>query len=219
MSMIDIDLKREEIEVLLPWHATGTLGRRDAERVEKALAGDRELGRRFDLARENISETVRFNETLGAPSAQAISTLLAAIDAEPARKASVSFDLAGRLARFISGFSPRALAWAGSAAVLALVLQASVIGTTLVKSHAGQGTELASVGVTDASVAMVRFAPKADAAAITAFLDANKASVIAGPQAGGLYTVRLPATGRAKDDLIRQMQVQADIVGFIAPVQ
>ena len=35
--------ERHEIENLLPWHATGTLSRRDADRVEKALATDQEL--------------------------------------------------------------------------------------------------------------------------------------------------------------------------------
>jgi hypothetical protein len=34
---------RHEIEELLPWYATGTLSGREAERVEQALAGDREL--------------------------------------------------------------------------------------------------------------------------------------------------------------------------------
>ena len=28
---------REELESLLPWHAAGTLSRRDADRVERAL--------------------------------------------------------------------------------------------------------------------------------------------------------------------------------------
>ena len=32
--------ERHELEELLPWHATGTLSRRDAERVSQALAGD-----------------------------------------------------------------------------------------------------------------------------------------------------------------------------------
>jgi hypothetical protein len=42
---------REDIEALLPWHAAGTLTPRDAERVRKAIAGDRELARRFEIVR------------------------------------------------------------------------------------------------------------------------------------------------------------------------
>jgi hypothetical protein len=37
--------ERHEIEALLPWHAAGTLSRRDADRVEQALACDCELAR------------------------------------------------------------------------------------------------------------------------------------------------------------------------------
>ena len=31
--------ERQEIELMLPWHAAGTLNRRDAQRVENALPG------------------------------------------------------------------------------------------------------------------------------------------------------------------------------------
>ena len=74
--------EREEIETLLPWHAAGTLGRRDADRVERALSQDPELTQRFGLVREELSETIHLNETLGAPSARAMDRLFAAIDAE-----------------------------------------------------------------------------------------------------------------------------------------
>ena len=76
---------RHKIEKLLPWHATGTLSRRDADRVEQALAGDRELARRYELVRQELAETTRLNETLGAPSARAMEKLFAKINAEEAR--------------------------------------------------------------------------------------------------------------------------------------
>ena len=63
--------ERQEIEELLPWHAAGTLSRRDAQRVEEALARDPELARRYALVRDELGETIHFNETLGAPSARA----------------------------------------------------------------------------------------------------------------------------------------------------
>src|SRR5262249_54255826 len=76
--------EREDIEAMLPWHAAGTLSRRDAERVEQALAQDAELARRFELVREEMAETIHLNETLGAPSARVAQRLFAAIDAEEA---------------------------------------------------------------------------------------------------------------------------------------
>jgi hypothetical protein len=227
--MNTINKERDDLETLLPWHAAGTLNRRDAERVEKALANDRELLRRFNLAREELNETIHLNETLGAPSARAMEKLFAAIDAEPVRKPKVSFDLAGRLAGFISSFSPRTLALAGAVGALAIVLQAGVITTGLIKHEAGTEVAsktvsqpdlgLASADVSDGTLAAIRFAPKAQADQITAFLTANQASMIDGPVVGGMYTIRLRETGKAKEDHIKLMAQQTAVVELIAPKQ
>src|SRR5215469_16712413 len=72
MTAINKQPWRHKIEELLPWHATGTLSRRDADRVEQALAGDRELARRYELVRLELADTTRLNEALGAPSARAM---------------------------------------------------------------------------------------------------------------------------------------------------
>ena len=85
MTAIGKQPARHEIEELLPWYATGTLSVRDAVRVEQALAGDRELARRYELVLQELGETARLNETLGAPSARAMEKLFAAISAEEAR--------------------------------------------------------------------------------------------------------------------------------------
>ena len=84
MNMINKEPERHDVEALLPWHAAGTLNRRDADRVERALAGDRELSRRYDLVREELAETISLNETLGEPSACVAEKLFAAIDLEEA---------------------------------------------------------------------------------------------------------------------------------------
>ena len=82
--MIDEESERHEIEALLPWYAAGTLSRREAGLVERALAGDSELVRRYEVVRQELTETTQLNETLGAPSARAMEKLFAAIDAEEA---------------------------------------------------------------------------------------------------------------------------------------
>jgi hypothetical protein len=48
-----------------PWYATGRLNRRDAERVEQALAGNGELVQRYELVRRELAENTRLNEALG----------------------------------------------------------------------------------------------------------------------------------------------------------
>ena len=128
----------EDIELLLPWHAAGTLSRRDAARVEQALANDNELARRYELVREELGETIRLNETLGAPSARAMEKLFAKIDAEPARKPKVSFSLTVWMTDFVAGFSPRTLAYGATAAALAIVLQAGILAGVFVKEQRGR---------------------------------------------------------------------------------
>ena len=227
MSNIDED-PQDDLETLLPWHAAGTLDRHDAERLERALATDRELFQRFVLAREELAATIHMNESLGAPSARVMDKLLAAMDAEPVRKPDVSFDLAGRFASFIAGFSPRNLALAAAAGAVAIVLQAGLITMGLIKHESraavakgeiGPRTQLASVEAGGGTLVAIRFAPTADMSQINAFLSANKASMVDGPIAGGLYRIRLPETGKAKEDHIKQIEAQSGIVDFVATVQ
>jgi hypothetical protein len=85
LNMIDKERERHEIESMLPWHAAGTLDHCDAERVERALAQDSELARRYELVREELAETIRLNEMLDAPSTRVMEKLFAAIDAEEVR--------------------------------------------------------------------------------------------------------------------------------------
>jgi hypothetical protein len=47
MPALNKEPERHEIEELFPWHATGTLSRRDADRVEQVLAANRELARHY----------------------------------------------------------------------------------------------------------------------------------------------------------------------------
>lgn len=61
-----------EIELLLPWHAAGTLNARDSRRVEEALARDPELARQYAVIREEYAGTIDLNESLGAPSVRAM---------------------------------------------------------------------------------------------------------------------------------------------------
>lgn len=214
-----------EIELLLPWHAAGTLSARDAQRVEAALADDPQLARRYELVREELGQTIELNETLGAPSARVMADLFAKIDAEPARRPALSVTLAARVREFFASRSPRTLAWSASAAALAIVLQAGVIAGVLLKEHGGssrsEAFETASALMTapgDGSYAMVRFQPQANIGDITQFLEANKLSIIGGPVAGGLYRVMVATTKLQRDALVdRIKKLQQDkVVGFMA---
>src|SRR6476620_6261401 len=136
MSKKKLDQEPGDIEMLLPWHAAGTLSARDARRVEEALARDAELAKQYQVIRDEFAETIHLNESLGAPSARAMQKLFAAIDAEPEQKPAVSTRVSAGFAEFFAKLSPRTLAWSASLGALALLLQAGVIGAVLVKNQA-----------------------------------------------------------------------------------
>ena len=221
--------ERQEIEALLPWHAAGTLSRGDAERVERALSCDRELARRFDLVREELHETIHLNELLGHPSSRAADRLFAAIEAEGARApARRSFDLAGRVAAFLSSLTPRTLAYAAGAAALVVLVQSAVMTSVLLKSPVGtsvavkdqgEGPTLASHPSCLTSCVIVRFAPQATAAEISRFLNAHKAEFV-GKSNNGNFTLQLTET--PKSDTVKavlRMQGETKMVDFVAAVE
>jgi anti-sigma factor RsiW len=197
-----------EIEMLLPWHAAGTLNARDARRVEEALARDPELAKQYAVIQEEYAETIHLNESLGAPSARAMQKLFTAIDAEPARKPSASLNLALRVSAFFAGLSPRTLAWSASLGALALLLQAGVIGAVLMKNQSAtyQVASLSTnepvtraLGSESPPRALVRFAPDARVADITALLDSYQASIIDGAK-GGLFRLQFGNRAMRKDE-------------------
>jgi anti-sigma-K factor RskA len=216
-----------DIELLLPWHAAGTLSQRDKQRVETALANDAELARRYELVREEFGQTIHLNETLGAPSARALDALFAKIDAEPSRAPAASMKLGARVREFFATLSPRTLAWSASAAALAIVLQAGLIAGVLYKEQAApspgtyQSASMPLAAKVEGAFALIRFRPQANAADISNFLESNKLTIADGPSPGGLYRVRVSPNKVSSTDLasiVKNLQ-DNNVVGFIAPTQ
>ena len=209
-----LDHEPSEIEMLLPFHAAGTLSTRDARRVEEALAGDPELARQFAVIREEYTETISLNESLGAPSVRAMQKLFAAIDGEPVRKPSLSVSLSARISEFFARLSPRTLAWSASLGAVALLLQAGVIGAVLMKNQTAS-FQTASLSTNEQSSAapitrdlgssaaptraLVRFAPEARIADITALLDNYQASIVDGAK-GGMFRLQFGNKAMSKDE-------------------
>ena len=198
-----------EIELLLPWHAAGTLNARDARKVDDELARDPELAKQYAVIREEYAGTIELNETLGAPSARAMQKLFAAIDAEPARKPSTSLNIATRIFGFFASLSPRTLAWSAGLAAVALLVQAGFIGTVLLDNRPSS-FQTASLSMNDQPItrdlsatpplrALVRFAPDARVDDVTALLDKYQASIIGGGKAG-MFRVQFANGSVSKDE-------------------
>jgi hypothetical protein len=226
-----------DLEELLPWHAAGTLDSDEAAEVERALAADPELARRFALVREELTETILLNESLGAPSARAMETLFRAIDHDRKvvrRVASPS--LGARVAQF---FSPRMLAWTASAAAVIVLLQAGVITRLVMEEHESAvppvqaaattsdmptfetaSAPIVTRGLEVDSYALVRFVPQASIADINKFLDDHDAAIVDGPKAGGVYRVRVAHGSLSRQQLsraVKEFEADKSIVSFAAP--
>jgi anti-sigma factor RsiW len=211
-----------EIEALLPWHAAGTLSARDTRRVEDALARDPSLAKQYAVIREEYAETIALNESLGAPSARAMQKLFAAIDAEPVRKPSVSLNISARIAEFFAGLSPRTLAYSAALGAVLMLVQAGVIGAILAKQQGGsfQTASLSGPRQETGPQAFVRFTPDARVSDITAFLEANQATII-NSTAGGMFRLQFgdkPMSRQEIAGLMTRLQNEK-IINLAAPAQ
>jgi hypothetical protein len=135
--------------------------------------------------------------------------LFTAIDAEPPRKPSASFNLSARLAGFFARLSPRTLAWSAGLGALALLLQAGVIGAVLLKNQP-TSFQTASLSMNEPVTralgpeapprALVRFAPDARVADVTALLETYQASIVDGAK-GGLFRLQFGNRAMTKDEI------------------
>lgn len=205
-----LDQEPSELELLLPWHAAGTLNARDARRVEEALARDPELARQYAAIREEYSETIHLNETLGAPSTRAMYELFAAIDAEPTQEPPVASRISARISEFFASLSPRTLAWSTALGAVVVLVQAGVIGAALMKNREST-FQTASLTVDQAPItrdlgagapprALVRFAPDARISDITALLNNYQASIVGGA-AEGMFRVQFGHSAQGKSEV------------------
>ena len=138
--------EREEIELLLPWYATGKLDAEDQRRVETYLANHRDLDDQLALVREDRDDVIALNEQMPTPSAGGLDRLLARVDAEEpdAGRKTVSFfqglkDLFGE-------YGSPGLKLAAVSLVVLFVAQ-SVAITSLLTETAPGGTYQTASGV------------------------------------------------------------------------
>jgi anti-sigma factor RsiW len=222
-----------EIELLLPWYAAGSLNPRDMKRVEQALASDPELARQYAVIQQEYAETIALNETLGAPSMRAMQKLFATIEAEPSQAPRRSRGIGARMLGFFGGLSPTTLAWSTVLGAMLVLAQTAIIAVVLLREQpatfqtasldvherASRAPSIAPLSApltralgpqTAASPvhALVRFAPDARIADITALLNHYQAAIIDGAK-GGMFTLQLGDRPMSKDEadgLIARLQ-------------
>jgi hypothetical protein len=205
-----------DAEMLLPWYAAGTLGPHATRQVESALAHNVALRRQYELIREELTETIRLNESLGAPTARVGERLKGALVADaatPLRKKNASTRWR-RPRSWLLGLSPHGLKWSVPIAVLALLLQVGLIGDLSGLFRISDGVDRKPANDV---YAFVSFAPEAGSSDITRFLHAHRAQVVEGPRANGIYKIRVEGS-LSEDDvaaLLEDIRQPNDVVRFI----
>jgi len=119
-----LDQEPSEIEMLLPFHAAGTLNARDARRVNEALASDPELARNMPSSARSTPRpfisTRAWERRPRAPCRSYLRDRRRAV-----RKPSLSTSLSAQISEFFAKLSPRTLAWSASLGAVLLLLQAA----------------------------------------------------------------------------------------------
>ena len=201
-----------EAKLLLPWRATETLAPEEIQTLEAALVQEPGLWNDLAGAMKERDAVIAVNEAAGVPSSRALEALFAKIETQARSK---SGNIAAKLLRAVWPHSSRALAWSASAALLICVLQAGALAYLLAGKAPASGYGLASE-VREGDIVAVKFAPSADIAAVTSFLDRYRGSIVAGPR-HGMYRVQVPA-GEAHESA-KRMAGERGVVEFAALVQ
>jgi anti-sigma factor RsiW len=222
---------RDEIEMLLPWYATGKLESADRKRVEAYLDADPEMRERLKLTYAERTETTFLNGPVPATSAAAADRFMAQIAAEEKGRSrgQAGVRSEGFLARLASMLSapfpgPVPVQWGAALAAIVILVQAVSIGALIV-SRPNDSYELAA-GPGKAAApgrhVLVRFAPNATAERITATLTEMKVTLAGGPRAGGLFTLRIGPEQMSDADserMIAALRGHPDIFTFVTPTQ
>ena len=196
----DMPTERDDIEMLLPWYATGKLDAADRARVEAWLQSTPELARQVDLIRAEQIETLRSNEAVRTPETLTIERTLAVAQASSGSGLWPMF--VAKVRACFTAPSAGNVRWAAAAAGFVMLLQAGAVGYLLTERQ-GAAYQTASGGTTTVppgSYALVRFADGATAAVVAAALAELNMQVVEGPRQGALFRIRIGAAGLSEKD-------------------
>jgi hypothetical protein len=190
MSEEDRMSRRDEIEALLPFYLNGTLSGADLSAVEEWLRNDASALSSIEEAERELSATTAANDAIRPP-ADALSRFSKALEREagPVQEGSASSWLETTWQRVVG--IPAAFAWATAAVAVVILLAQAALDMNVDKGGieiAGSDEDLAKM-----PFVLVIFKPDARMADITAFLDANDATIVAGPLPGAVFRIGLPA--------------------------
>jgi len=214
--------ERETIEMLLPWYAMGTLEPDDRAKVDAYLASHPDMRVQPEMIEAERIGAIETNEAIPVPVSLSIERLLAEAKPSTAKqlRASAAAHLdAGRqsiwqaLGHLFTAPTPKAVRFAGAAAVALVLAQAIAIGSLMNASDpAGPGQsggyELASGDekvATTGTTALLRVKPDATFDQIATDLGALDLTIVDGPK-GGFLTVRIGPKTMTKEAVTNRLE-------------
>lgn len=225
-------IDENDVALLLPWYAAGTLDDDERRRVERFLEENPDQVAHLRAVEEELEGTRALNRALPAPGPGSIDAILAEVRREEGRapagpatsRTAVSRGFGGLLAAiggWLDALSPPVRGLAVAALVLVAVAQAGVIGALVGTEPASQAEFRTATGDATAPApaeadVLVMFAPDATAGAIGALLEEIDARIVDGPRAGGFYALALADDATAEAALAR-LEAAGDLVLFAGP--
>jgi len=214
----------DDVELLLPWYASGEISDADRVKVERYLSDNPEAEFHLALMREEMDGAITLNETLGAPSAGSLDRLMGDIRAARAeRRPAIRFDgLLERLSQWLSIEPPRLVQFAAIGAAIVIVVQGLVIGSMVTGPSGTQYEAASGESVTvqpGGPRLLVGFTEQATAKDIVGVLAEIGGTIVSGPVAGGLFEVGLDnkkATDEEIDALVETLKAKSAIIQFAA---
>lgn len=209
----------QELEMLLPFHATGRLMPPDVTRAERYFSDHPD---RWQLLSEEKDAVVAGNEAISARRAHSFARVAAAISAT--RDQPVSRGVFSAIRRFFEQPSAQSVRWVGAVAAVLIAIQAAAIGTLMVARSSDQYATASggSASREPGRFVAIRFADGATASAIAALLAGLDMRVVDGPAGGGLFTVRIGPRGMSdaeREQAIASLKARSDLVVFVTRLQ
>lgn len=221
-SETEILSEADEIAALLPWYVSGKISAADKARVDAYAKLHPEVLGHIALARDEADIVFADNAAIHAPR-DALLRLQQSVASSPAaRLHGMKASLIDRIGVWLSELTPRQLAYAGTAAALAIAVQAASIGSLLSTSPSNNGYQTATgppASADKGTFALVAFQPATPQSTLTAFLADNKFVIVDGPKSGGMYRVRIsekPLHDAERESVLAKIKARADLVAFAA---
>ena len=216
----DTKIRRDEVEMMLPFYVTGQLDHADVNEIDDYLKHHPDVARQLDLIRAERESTSVANAIYASRPTRSFDRVAAMIGKAPAQPArSAGWGLAW-IKQLLALPSSPALGFVGAAAAIVILLQAATIGTMVV-AHYPDVFRTAGGGPVDAgTTVVVRFADDASATAIADVLSGLGVKIIDGPSGGKLFTVRIgPKTMSQgeRERLIAALRARRDLIVFVTP--